>query len=456
MDNRTIAAISTPPGVGGIAVIRISGTDAIAIADKIFCGKESLCNAPSHTIHYGFIKNSDGEKLDEVLVSLMRAPRTFTREDIIEISTHGGARASHAVLSELIKSGAYHAEPGEFTKRAFLNGRIDLAQAEAVIDIINAENELSRKNALSQLEGSLSEEIHQIRERLLYLAAQMQVTIDYPDEDLEDITPEDILSISEECAKKVQSLLATADNGKILKDGIRTAIVGKPNAGKSSLLNRLAGTDRAIVTEIAGTTRDVIEENVNLNGIPLILIDTAGIRQTDDIVEKIGVERSLQSIDEADLVIVVLDAKSGIDNEDKEVLSSTQNSKRIILINKTDISSPDFKDKLEEYPNEGIIEISAKTAQGIDTLADKIRQMYELDKITAASGAIITNMRHTSALRDALSSLNNAVNSLKAGMPQDIASIDLNMAMSALGEITGETVSDDIVSKIFHNFCVGK
>jgi len=456
MDNRTIAAISTPPGVGGIAVIRISGTDAIAIADKVFCGKESLCNAPSHTIHYGFIKNSDGEKLDEVLVSLMRAPRTFTREDIIEISTHGGARASHAVLSELIKSGAYHAEPGEFTKRAFLNGRIDLAQAEAVIDIINAENELSRKNALSQLEGSLSEEIHQIRERLLYLAAQMQVTIDYPDEDLEDITPEDILSISEECAKKVQSLLATADNGKILKDGIRTAIVGKPNAGKSSLLNRLAGTDRAIVTEIAGTTRDVIEENVNLNGIPLILIDTAGIRQTDDIVEKIGVERSLQSIDEADLVIVVLDAKSGIDNEDKEVLSSTQNSKRIILINKTDISSPDFKDKLEEYPNEGIIEISAKTAQGIDTLADKIRQMYELDKITAASGAIITNMRHTSALRDALSSLNNAVNSLKAGMPQDIASIDLNMAMSALGEITGETVSDDIVSKIFHNFCVGK
>jgi len=456
MDNRTVAAISTPPGVGGIAVIRISGTDAIAIADKIFCGKESLCNAPSHTIHYGFIKNSDGEKLDEVLVSIMRAPRTFTREDIVEISTHGGARASHAVLGELIKSGAYHAEPGEFTKRAFLNGRIDLAQAEAVIDIINAENELSRKNALSQLEGSLSEEIHSIRERLLYLAAQMQVTIDYPDEDLEDITHEDILSISEECAKKVLSLLDTADNGKILKDGIRTAIVGKPNAGKSSLLNRLSGTNRAIVTEIAGTTRDVIEENVNLNGIPLTLIDTAGIRQTDDIVEKIGVERSLQSIDEADLVIVVLDAKSGIDNEDKEVLASTQNSKRIILINKTDISSPDFKDKLTEYPNEGIIEISAKTAQGIDILADKIREMYELDKITAASGAIITNLRHTCALRDALSSLNNAVDSLKTGMPQDIASIDLNMAMSALGEITGETVSDDIVSKIFHNFCVGK
>ena len=456
MDNRTIAAISTPPGVGGIAVIRMSGADAIAIVDKIFSCKERLSDAQSHTIHYGFIKNSEGEKLDEVLVSVMRAPKTFTREDIVEISTHGGARASHAVLGELIRAGAYHAEPGEFTKRAFLNGRIDLAQAEAVIDIINAENELSRKNALSQLEGNLSEEIHSIRERLLYLAAQMQVTIDYPDEDLEDITPEDILSISEECAKKVQSLLDTADNGKILKDGIRTAIVGKPNAGKSSLLNRLSGTNRAIVTEIAGTTRDVIEENVNLNGIPLTLIDTAGIRQTDDIVEKIGVERSLQSIDEADLVIVVLDAQSGIDDEDKEVLASTQNSKRLILINKTDISSPDFAAELAEYPNEGIIEISAKTAQGIDTLADKIKVMYELDKITAASGAIITNIRHTTALRDALSSLNNAVNSLRAGMPQDIASIDLNMAMSALGEITGETVSDDIVSKIFHNFCVGK
>lgn len=456
MDMKTIAAISTAQGTGGIALIRISGANSIQIADKIFFGSTPLVDAKSHTIHYGFIKNATGEKVDEVLVSVMRAPKTFTKEDIVEISTHGGARASHAVLAEVIKAGAYLAEPGEFTKRAFLNGRIDLSQAEAVIDIINAENDLSRKNALSQLEGALSKKIHEIREKLLYLSAQMQVSIDYPDEDLEDVTLDDISKIVQECQKSVLSLISTSDNGRIIKDGIRTAIVGKPNAGKSSLLNALSGTDRAIVTEIAGTTRDIIEESVNLGGIPLTLIDTAGIRETDDVVEKIGVERSLQSINDADLVIAVLDAQSGLGQEDIDVLEKTQDISRIILINKTDVSICDFKDELSKYKSEAVIEISAKTLDGIDVLASEIKRIYNLDKITASNGAIITNMRHAQSLRDAQSALTNAMASLQGGMPQDIASIDINMAISSLGEITGETVSDDIVNKIFHNFCVGK
>ena len=456
MNNRTIAAIATPQGTGGIAVIRISGKDAIKIADKVFFGKTPLSKVKSHTIHYGFIKNAEGEKVDEVMASVMLAPKTFTKEDTVEISTHGGYRVSHAVLKEIIKAGAYYAEPGEFTKRAFINGRLDLSQAEAVIDIINAENELSQKNALSQLEGTLSKEIYSVREKLLYLAAQMQVTIDYPDEDLEDITIDDICRIVRECKNQVGALIASSDNGKIVKNGIRTAIVGKPNAGKSSLLNTLSGTDRAIVTEIAGTTRDVIEENINLGGIPITLIDTAGIHHTDDVVEKIGVERSIQSIKDADLVIVVLDAQSGLTQEDIEILHRTSELTRIILVNKTDVSDYDFEEKLSGYESEAIIAISAKQHIGLDILESKIKEIYRLDKIAASTGAIITNSRHMEALRDAQHALTNACESLDNGMPQDIVSIDMNMAMSSLGEITGETVSDDIVSKIFHNFCVGK
>ncbi len=454
--NTTIAAIATAQGVGGVALIRISGDDAINIADKVFFGKEKLSEVSSHTVHYGYIKNSDGEKIDEVLATVLLSPRTYTRENTVEITTHGGVRTTHNVLDAIIRAGAHMAEPGEFTKRAFLNGRIDLSQAEAVIDIINAQNDLSRKNALSQLEGVLSQKIHDIRERLLYLGAQMQVTIDYPDEDLEDITHDDILNITEECAINVKKLLDSAHNGKIISGGIRTAIVGKPNAGKSSLMNALSGTDRAIVTEIAGTTRDIIEERVNLDGVPLVLIDTAGIHDTDDVVEKIGVERSIQSIDDADLVIVVLDASEKLTQEDIEVLNTTSNKNRIILINKTDISSCDFAHKLEGHKNSPIIEISAKTLKGIDELSKCIKNIYKLDKLTQGDGAIITNMRHIGALCEAYEALKRAVDALKDGMPQDIASIDMNMAMDALGEITGETVSDDIVSKIFHNFCVGK
>lgn len=454
---RTIAAISTALGAGGIAVIRISGDKAIEIADKVFFGKDKLSEAQTHTLHYGFIKNSEGEKVDEVLAAVMRAPRTFTREDVVEISTHGGMTASREVLDTVIRAGAYMALPGEFTKRAFLNGRIDLSQAEAVIDIINAKNELSQRNALSQLEGSLSKEIAAIRNSLVHLAAQMQVTIDYPDEDLEDITIADIRRISADCRDKAEKLLKTADSGKILRDGIKTAIVGKPNVGKSSLLNSLARAERAIVTDVAGTTRDIIEEYINLNGIPLLLVDTAGIRKTDDVVEKIGVEKSKQSIKDADLVIVMLDGSDIPDDEDREVLAATHHKNRIILINKTDLGASKYTEAVKAKAGKSpVLEISAKTGIGLDKLSELIREIYNLGEITKGDSAIITNMRHKSALADASAALTRVIDAIDIGMPSDIASIDINIAIECLGEITGETVSEDIVNTIFHEFCVGK
>lgn len=454
---RTIAAISTPAGAGGIAVIRISGDEAVRIADKVFYGRDRLSECETHTVHYGFIKNERGETVDEVLATVMRAPKTFTREDIVEISTHGGMTASRAVLDTLIRAGAYAAEPGEFTKRAFLNGRIDLSQAEAVIDIINSTNEFAQRNALSQLEGSLSKEIQNVRSSLVHLAAQMQVTIDYPDEDLEDITVSDIRNVARKCKERVDKLLATADSGKILRDGIKTAIVGKPNVGKSSLLNSLAREERAIVTDIAGTTRDVIEEYINLNGIPIILVDTAGIRKTDDTVEKIGVEKSRKSIEAADLVIVMIDGSSFFDDGDVEVLHATRHKKRIILINKTDLGQSKYVEAVKAKAMGSIVlEVSAKTGMGLEELSEEIRKVYNLGEIAKSNSAVITNMRHKTALIKAGEALQRVVEAIDMNMPSDIASIDINIAIDALGEITGETVSDDIVTAIFHSFCVGK
>lgn len=451
--DRTIAAVATPQGTGGISVIRISGRDAVAIADKVFCGK-SLSQAESHSIHYGFIKDRAGEKLDEVLVSVMRAPRTFTREDTVEISCHGGSITTHSVLCAVIEAGAHMAEPGEFTKRAFLNGRIDLSQAEAVIDIINAKNSLSQRNAISQLGGTLSREIKSVRDELVHLCASMQVIIDYPDEDLADVTEEDIKNVCRNCANRVTKLIETSDNGRMMRDGIRTAIVGKPNVGKSSILNCLAHEERAIVTAIAGTTRDVIEENVTIKGIPLILSDTAGIRETDDVVEKIGVTKSRQYLDAADLVIVVIDGADGIDDQDKEVLDATCDKTRIILLNKADMgiktTSADFRDA------DIVIEISAKTGEGTDKLADAIEKLCKFDTIESENGRIITNMRHKTALIGAQDALVRVADALDMGMPCDIVSIDIASAMDSLGEITGETVSESVVNDIFHNFCVGK
>lgn len=454
---RTIAAISTPVGTGGIAVIRISGDDAVSVADKVFSGRDKLSECETHTVHYGFIKDDKGEKVDEALVTVMRAPRTFTKEDVVEISTHGGITVSRAALNAVIRAGAYPAEPGEFTKRAFLNGRIDLSQAEAVIDIINSTNDLAQRNALSQLEGSLSKEIQNVRSSLVHLAAQMQVTIDYPDEDLEDITTADIRKISRDCQNKVDRLLETADSGKILRDGIKTAIVGKPNVGKSSLLNSLAREERAIVTDIAGTTRDVIEEYINLGGIPLILTDTAGIRETDDTVERIGVEKSKKSINEADLVIVMIDGSSFFDDEDIEVLNATMNKKRIVLINKTDLGQSKYVEAVKNKAKGSVVlEVSAVTGMGLEELAEEIRRIYRIGEISKSHGSVITNMRHKTALIKAEEALGRVVETIDMNMPSDIASIDINIAIDALGEITGETVSDDVVNAIFHEFCVGK
>lgn len=454
---RTIAAISTPQGNGGIAVIRISGNDAVKVADKVFFGSKKLADCDTHTVHYGFIKNEKGEKVDEVLATVMLAPKTFTREDVVEISTHGGSTASRAVLDTIIRAGAYMAEPGEFTKRAFLNGRLDLSQAEAVIDIINSTNELAQRNALSQLEGSLSKEIENVRNELVHLAAQMQVTIDYPDEDLEDITTDDIRNVAHDCKNRVNKLLSTADSGKILRDGIKTVIVGKPNVGKSSLLNSLAREERAIVTDIAGTTRDVIEEYINLDGIPLMLIDTAGIRNTDDTVEKIGVEKSIKSIEKADLVVVMIDGSGFFGDEDVEVLHATKNKKRIVLINKTDLGQSKYVEAVKAKANGSVvIEVSAKTGMGLDILADEIRKVYNFGELAREDSAVITNMRHKTALIKAGEALGRVVEAIDMNMPSDIASIDINIAIDALGEITGETVSDDIVTAIFHSFCVGK
>lgn len=456
MKDRTIAAIATPIGTGGISVIRLSGDRAIEIADAAFSGKDKLADVPTHTVHYGFITDNGNAKLDEVLVTVMRAPRSYTAEDVVEISTHGGIVTTRGVLNRLIELGAYNAEPGEFTKRAFLNGRIDLSQAEAVIDIINSKTTIERDNALSQAEGGLSGKINDIREALVALAAAMQVIIDYPDEDLEDVTCEDIRNRADEANNKIMKLVSTYENGKIIRDGIKTVIVGRPNVGKSSLLNLLAGEERAIVTDIAGTTRDVIEESVNIDGVRLVLTDTAGIRQTEDAVEKIGVERSLKSIDDADLVIVMLDANSIPGDEEVELLEKTANKKRIVLINKLDIKNSAAVERIKEISKEEPIEISVKTKDGVDELVSAVKEMYNIGEIGQNGNAAVTNARHFAALVNANEALTRVCDGIDSGMPSDIVSIDVNIAIDALGEITGAVVSDDIVSAVFHNFCVGK
>lgn len=449
MNEKTIAAISTPKGLGGIAVIRMSGSNAFKIIEKVYKGKDDLSLVPSHTVHYGHITDSFGEVIDEVLVTVMRAPKTFTGEDVVEIGTHGGITASKAVLKSLIENGAYPADPGEFTKRAFLNGKMDLSEAESVIDIINSKNELARKNALGHLSGKLSEKIEGIRKELVSLSASMQVIIDYPDEDLEDVTIADIADTAKKQKLKIEKLIESSKRGKLITEGILTAIVGKPNVGKSSLLNLLAGEERAIVTDIAGTTRDVIEESVNLDGVILRLMDTAGIRDTEDEVEKIGVTRSLLSIEKADLVLVLLDASNKLSEDDFEILEKTKNSKRIIIVNKTDIVN------VCDIKEEAVL-ISAKTGAGIDELSNKIKELYEWGELSQNDEPLITNMRHTVALSRARDSLERVIEAAQINMPSDILSIDLNEAIDSLGEITGATVSEDIVAEIFHNFCVGK
>ncbi len=456
MSHETIAAIATPVGVGGIGVIRISGDKALFIADKIFKGKTRLCDAPSHTIHYGHIINESGETIDEVMVSVMRAPRTFTAEDVVEISTHGSPLVMQKVLSATLSAGARMAKAGEFTRRAFLNGRIDLSSAEAVIDVIHADSELSLKNAINQLEGGLMHEIEKIRQPLLYVSAQFAAAVDYPDDEIADLSEQSLEKTLKAAIDGCEKLIEGADVGRIVKEGIICVLAGRPNVGKSSLLNALTMSERAIVTDIAGTTRDVIEQSVNINGIAIRLFDTAGIRDAGDEAEKIGVDRSKGCIEGADIVLVLFDSGEALSEEDIEILSLTKDKKRIIVINKSDLERKLDIAKLSDMINdEEPVYISTKTRDGVDKLKERLSDMCGL-KMATKSSSLVSNMRHAEALKSAKSSLQSALDTLSVGMPMDMCTIDVSAALESLGLITGQGVSADIVDEIFAQFCVGK
>lgn len=457
MRTDTIAAIATAMSSSGIGIIRISGDEAVGIVDRIFSMKngKKLSDMPTHTIHYGHIKDGD-EVIDEVMVVLMRAPKSYTKEDTVEIDCHGGVYVMKRVLETVIKYGARPAEPGEFTKRAFLNGRIDLAQAESVIDIIHAKNEFALKGSEQQLSGSLSAAVRKVREKLLHEIAFIESALDDPEHISLDGYPETLHGIVEEAQKEIQKLLANSDNGKILKEGISTVIIGKPNAGKSSLLNTLVGEERAIVTDIAGTTRDVLEEQINLNGIILNVIDTAGIRETDDVVEKIGVDRAKKYLNEADLAIYVVDTSTQLDENDFEIMELLKDRKAIVLLNKSDLTPVTDSESIRKHLDKKMIAISAKEQTGIEEFEETIREMFFTGEVTFNDEVYITNIRHKTALQEARNSLNLVVQSILDGMPEDFYSIDLMNAYEELGSIVGEAVEDDLVNEIFSKFCMGK
>jgi tRNA modification GTPase len=457
MRTDTIAAIATAMSSSGIGIIRISGDAAVQIVDRIFFMKngKKLSDMPTHTIHYGHIKDED-EVIDEVMVVLMRAPKSYTKEDTVEIDCHGGVYVMKRVLETVIKYGARPAEPGEFTKRAFLNGRIDLAQAESVIDIIHAKNEFALKSSERQLSGSLSSAVKTVREKLLHEIAFIESALDDPEHISLDGYPKTLQGIVEEAGKEIRKLLANSDNGKILKEGISTVIIGKPNAGKSSLLNTLVGEERAIVTDIAGTTRDVLEEQINLNGIILNVIDTAGIRKTDDVVEKIGVDRAKKYLNDADLAIYVVDTSTQLDENDFEIMELLKDRKAIILLNKSDLAPVTDRESIRKHLDKKMIAISAKEQTGIGELEETIREMFFTGEVTFNDEVYITNIRHKTALQEAMNSLNLVVQSIMDGMPEDFYSIDLMNAYEELGSIIGEAVEDDLVNEIFSKFCLGK
>ena len=453
MKTDTIAAIATAMTNSGIGIIRISGEEAVEVADKMIRLKSSekkLADCKSHTIHYGFAVDGD-EVIDEVMVLLMLAPKSYTREDTVEIDCHGGTLVMTKILELVIKSGARPAEPGEFTKRAFLNGRIDLAQAESVIDVINAKNDFALKASIDQLQGAISEKIGTIRSEILHEIAFIESAIDDPEHYQLESYGDHLMKIVDEISGKIADLLKNAKNGSILKEGIRTVIVGKPNSGKSSLLNTLVGKDRAIVTDIAGTTRDVIEEQIRLNGI-----DTAGIRNTEDIVEKIGVDKAREYVETADLVIYVVDASIPLDEDDKKIIEILKDRNTIILLNKSDLTSVITEEEMKGYLNKRILSISAKHRIGIDELENTIEEMFFDGKIQMNEEVYITNARHTASLMEVQSSLKLVKQSILDGMPEDFYSIDLMNAYEELGKIIGESVEDDLVNEIFSKFCMGK
>ena len=447
----TIAAISTPLGEGAIAIVRLSGSDALSIAKKVFQGKD-LDKVASHTINYGHIFDKD-RLVDEVMLSVMKAPKTFTREDLVEINTHGGIAVTQEILQLLLRSGARLAEPGEFTKRAFLNGRIDLAQAESVMDLIRAKTDQAANIAVKQLDGSLSNLINNIRQEILESLAQVEVNIDYPEyDDVETMTSQMLLEKTAHFEQLLETLLATAKRGKILREGLRTAIIGRPNVGKSSLLNQLLREEKAIVTDIAGTTRDVITEFANIGGVPLELIDTAGIRETEDVVEKIGVERSQKALEEADLVLLVLDASSPLTPKDLELLELSSATNRIILLNKTDLPE---KIELEKLPKD-FIRISALKNENLDAVEKQIRALFFSGEIEAKDATTLSNARHIGLVEQALDALKEANRGLAMGLPVDLIQVDITRCWQLLGEITGEAAPDELITQLFSQFCLGK
>lgn len=453
----TIAAISTALGEGAIGIVRMSGPEAIEYANQLFREKD-LNQVASHTIHYGHIYREDQSIIDEVMITVLKAPKTYTREDIIEINCHGGLVAVQEVLEACLYQGARLAQPGEFTKRAFLNGRLDLSQAEALMDLIQAKTAKSMSASMSQLSGSLSSKIKHLRNEMLQTLAQVEVTIDYPEyDDVEELSNKALCQTALVVKDEIDKLLNEASNGQLLREGVKTVIVGRPNVGKSSLLNRLTGREKAIVTNIAGTTRDTIEELISIRGIPLLLIDTAGIRDTNEIVEQIGVNKSRQMVNEADLIILMFDQSQALSSMDLELIDLTKDKKRIVLLNKQDLKSGLDIDKLKEaIVGTSLIETSLMTDEGIYEMENQIESLFNKGAIESQDVNYLLNTRHTNLLKQAIRSLDAVIEASQMGVPVDLIQIDFTQAWDYLGEITGESVQDELLDKLFSQFCLGK
>ncbi len=448
----TIAAIATPLGVGAISIIRVSGSNAIDIVNKIFKGKD-LTTVPSHTIHYGHIVDKN-QMIDEVLLSVMRAPKTYTREDIVEINSHGGIATTNKVLQLLLENGCVPASPGEFTKRAFLNGRIDLEEAEGIMNLIEAKTEPARKLSINQLSGNVSKKIQSLRDDIVKILANIEVNIDYPEyEDIEEMTYEMLTPKIAEIKEKILKILEDSKSGKIITEGIKTSIIGKPNVGKSSILNTLLGEEKAIVTEIEGTTRDIVEGKINIGGFILNMIDTAGIRKTEDIVEKIGVNKSLQLISNSDLILYVLNNNQPLTEEDLELLKKVQNKNYIIILNKTDLES---KIDLSKLPEDHIVKMSIKNKEGINELKEKIKEIFNLEKIETSDMTFVTSARSLAILNQIRDSIEDIEKGLKSGLPIDIIEIDIKNIWDKLGEIIGVSYETELIDTLFSQFCLGK
>lgn len=452
----TIAAISTPIGEGGISIVRMSGEEAVQIANRVFKGKD-LEKVPSHTIHYGYIVDpANDSMIDEAMVTVLRAPKTFTREDIVEINCHGGIVVTNHILQLLLANGARMADPGEFTKRAFVNGRIDLTQAESVMDIVRAKTDKARQVAVGQLVGGLHSKINELRQNLLDTLANVEVNIDYPEYDADQVTAKQMRAASETIIAKIDKLLQSAQEGTILRNGLATAIVGQPNVGKSSLLNYLTQSDKAIVTDVAGTTRDTLEEYVSVRGVPLKLIDTAGIHDTDDKVEKIGVARSQKALEQADLVLLLIDASQELNDEDRALLELTANKKRIIVLNKSDLGQKVTPEEMKVISGSEVVATSILKEDNLSSLEDLIKQLFFSGIENSQDQILVTNQRQVGLLNKAKQQLKDVIQAVDDEVPVDIAQIDLTGAWETLGEITGDSAPDELINALFSQFCLGK